>query len=83
LKRHIVEAGGISQDALAKAMDVSRLTVNELINGKRTVTAEMALRLARVLRTSPDLWLDLQRAVDLFKAEQALAPKLEKMPVLR
>ncbi len=83
LRDHILGGERITQDALADAMGVSRLTVNQLINDKRTITAEMALRLARVLRTTPDFWLDLQRQVDLFEARKALAAELEKMPVLR
>ncbi len=57
--------------------------VNHLVNGKRAVTADMALRLARVLHTTPKFWLDLQQAVDLYEAKKALAAELEKMPVLR
>lgn len=83
LRRYILVGERITQDALADAMGVSRLTVNQLINGKRSVTAEMALRLARVLNTSPDFWLNLQRGVDLFEAKLAIAKDLEKMPVLR
>lgn len=83
LKRYIVNGERITQDALAAAMGVSRLTVNQLINNKRTVTAEMALRLAKVLHTKPEFWLNLQRAVDLFEAEKTLAKELAKMPVLR
>jgi addiction module HigA family antidote len=64
-------------------MCVSRLSVNQLVNDKRAVTAEMALRLAKVLGTAPEFWLNLQRAVDLHKAKSALAGKLEQMPVLR
>ena len=83
LRRYIVEGERILQDELATAMDVSRLTVNELINGKRTITAQMALRLSRVLGTTPEFWLNLQRNFDLFEAKLSLADKLEKMPVLR
>src|SRR5277367_3143643 len=83
LRRYIVEGEGVTQDDLAVAMKVSRLTVNRIINDKRTVTAEMALRLARVLHTTPEFWLDLQRGTDLYKARRALAAKLDKMPVLR
>lgn len=83
LRREIIKSGRITQDALADAMGVSRLTVNQLINGKRTVTAEMALRLGRVLNTSAEFWLDLQRAIDLHDARTALAAELDKMPVLR
>ena len=83
LRRHIVTDAGITQDELAGAMGVSRLTVNQIINGKRTVTAETALRLAKVLRTTPEFWLDLQRTVDLHRARKALSTELDKMPVLR
>jgi antitoxin HigA-1 len=83
LRRYIVDGERITQDNLAAAMGVSRLTVNHLINGKRSVTAEMALRLAHVLRTTPEFWLDLQRGVDLFEARKALAGAVEEMPVLR
>lgn len=71
----------ITQEMLADALGVSRLTVNHLVNGRRVITAEMALRLAHVLGTSPDLWLDMQRDVDLFKARQKLREKAP--PLLR
>lgn len=74
---------GITQDELADALKVSRLSVNQLVNHRRAVTAEMALRLSRVLGTSPDVWLDLQRAVDLFEAEEKLRGELEVLDVLR
>jgi plasmid maintenance system antidote protein VapI len=61
-------------------MGVSRLTVNEIANDRRTVTAEMALRLEAVTRISAVLWLNLQRAVDLHRARLALA---ETLPQLR
>jgi addiction module HigA family antidote len=83
LRRYIVDGKRITQETLADAMGVSRLTVNQLINDKRTITAEMALRLARVLRTTPEFWLDLQRQVDLLEARLAIAGELEKMRVLR
>jgi plasmid maintenance system antidote protein VapI len=64
-------------------MGVSRLTVNEIINGKRAITADVALRLARVTSTTPDVWLNLQRDVDLYVAHHKLRHKLQGMPVLR
>ncbi|MBI3675048.1 MAG: HigA family addiction module antidote protein [Proteobacteria bacterium] len=83
LRRYIVDGERITQDELAAAMGVSRLTVNQLINGKRSVTAETALKLARVLRTTPEFWLDLQRSVDMHEAKESLGRSLERMPVLR
>lgn len=58
----------LTQQRLADAMGVSFQRVNELLNGKRSVTVDTALRLGRVFRTSPELWLNLQRSVDLWDA---------------
>jgi addiction module HigA family antidote len=73
----------ITQDRLADAMGVSRFSVNQIINGRRSITAEMALRLARVISTTPDFWLKLQRDVDLYNARRNLEPTLARLPVLR
>lgn len=83
LRDDILVGTGITQDQLASAMSVSRFTVNQIINGRRAVTAEMALRLARVLSTSPDLWLNLQRDVDLWRARRAQRDEINALPVLR
>jgi addiction module HigA family antidote len=83
LRDEIGTRAGIRQDDLAAAMGVSRLTVSQIINGKRTVTADMALRLGRVLDTSPEFWLNLQRAVDLHERRAKLRDALAAMPVLR
>lgn len=53
---------------LAKAIRVSRQTVNELISEKRALTAAMALRLSRYFGNSPEFWLNAQREVDLWEA---------------
>jgi len=58
---------GLTQGALAAAMGVQRKHVNELCNGKRTVTAATALILARVLGNTPDFWLNVQRRSDLWE----------------
>lgn len=57
---------GLTQAALAEAMGVPRKHVNELVNGKRTVTVATALILARVFNNSPDFWLNTQRRNDLW-----------------
>jgi len=72
LRQKIVEELGISQEALATATGVSRLTINEIVNEKRAVTAEMALKLATALGTDPELWLNLQQDVDLARARAKL-----------
>jgi len=59
----------LSQRAFAKRLGWTTAKLNELINGKRGVTAESALDLAAKLKTSPELWLNLQMYYDLNEAE--------------
>jgi addiction module HigA family antidote len=59
---------GLTQTALAAAMGVQRKHVNELCNGRRSVTAATALILARVFGNTPDFWLNVQRRTDLWEA---------------
>jgi addiction module HigA family antidote len=62
---------GITQTALAARLGVSFPRLNELIRGKRGVTPDTALRLARVLGMSADFWLGLQQDWDLWHAMRA------------
>jgi addiction module HigA family antidote len=75
---------GISQSAFATRLGVSFPRLHEIIHGKRGVTADTALRLARVTATSPDFWLTLQTDWDLWHAMRAEAAKeiarLEPLP---
>ncbi len=73
----------ITQDVLADALDVSRFTVNQIVNGHRSITPDMALRLGYVLGTSPDMWLDMQKRLDLFEAERKLADEAPTLTRLR
>src|SRR5216683_2339660 len=81
--RERILGASITQDQLAKAMKVSRLSVSQIINGRRSITAEMALRLGRVTSTSAEFWLNLQRQVDLNEANLRLASVLDQLEVLR
>lgn len=83
LRSRVLSKLKVTQDELAKALGVSRFTVNQILNGRRSVTAEMAVRLAHVLDTSPELWLRLQMQRDLFEAERKLATEMRKLPRLR
>jgi addiction module HigA family antidote len=69
--------------SLAEALGVSRQTVNELLRERRSVSPEMALRLSRLFRNSPEFWLNAQRAIDLWDAEQAIAADIESIRPLR
>lgn len=58
----------LTQGQLAKAMGVSRRTVNELCTGKRAITVDTALMLSRVFDNTPDFWLNMQRRNDIWAA---------------
>ena len=83
LREFLVGDERISQQALAESLRVSRVTVNQLINGRQAVTADMALRLAKALSTTPELWLNLQRGVDLDVASRELERELRLVKTLR
>ena len=73
LLREFLEPMDLSQVELAHRMGVPVQRVNTLINGKRDVTAETAILLSRVLKTSPEFWMNLQDALDLYEAREHLA----------
>lgn len=68
----------ISQNQLGKAMNVSPRRINEIINQKRSITADTALRLGRYFNMSAEFWLGLQMEYDLHKAEDQLLDKISK-----
>jgi len=68
IQADILDEFHMTQDQLAGAIGVSRRTINELINERRGVSADIALRLAKFTKTSPEVWLNLQTAYDLWEA---------------
>ena len=62
----------MSQVELAEKMGVPIQRVNTLINGKRDMTAETAVLLARVLKTTSEFWMNLQVSCDLYDAQKSL-----------
>jgi addiction module HigA family antidote len=66
----------------AKALGVSRQTVNELLRERRAVSPSMALCLSRLFGTSPAFWLNAQRAVDLWDATKSIKKKIERITPL-
>ena len=68
----ILEELAISQYRLAKAIGVSPRRINEIIHGKRSITADSALRIGMALGTSPEYWLNLQRMYDLEVARTVM-----------
>jgi antitoxin HigA-1 len=57
------EFTSLTQKELAKCLGVSPRAVNELIHERRGITADMAIRLSRVFKTTPDIWMNLQKAI--------------------
>jgi antitoxin HigA-1 len=64
----------LSVAGLAEAAGVSRQSVNELLRGRRAISTEMALCLSRLFGNSAEFWMNAQRAVDLWDANQAIKP---------
>ncbi|MDE2991562.1 MAG: HigA family addiction module antitoxin [Chloroflexota bacterium] len=61
----MLEELGITQYRLARTMGVSPRRINEIVHGRRTVTADTALRIGKALGMTPEYWLNLQRVYDL------------------
>ena len=77
LIEEFLEPMGISQYRLAKDISVPPRRINEIVHGKRSITADTALRLGRFFGMSPQFWLNLQTRYDLEVAEDFLADRLE------
>ena len=67
----------LSQNALAKALHVTPRRINEIVNKKRSITADTALRLAKFFGNSAEFWMNLQNKFDLETARDALAEKID------
>ena len=72
----------LTVSAFAKALGVSRQTVNELLRERRAVSPEMALRLSRLFGNSPEFWLNAQRAVDLWEASRSIKDQIKRISPL-
>ena len=70
LRADVLPALHMSQTELARRLGVSRLSVSELLLGKRALSADMAVRIARLTNTTPESWLRMQAAVDLWELER-------------
>jgi addiction module HigA family antidote len=71
LREEFLRPLGLSQVEAAQQMAVPLNRLNEVIRGKRGITADTALRLARLLNTTPEFWMNLQTASDLYRASHA------------
>ena len=77
LREEFLAPLGLSVYALARALNVPRPRLNEVVRGRRSVSTDTALRLARYFGTSPQFWINLQVRYDLDVAERALRPAID------
>lgn len=70
LREDVLPALGMTQTEFARRLLVSRLTVSELLHEKRGLSPELAARIGKLTRTSPESWLRMQAALDLWEISQ-------------
>lgn len=70
LREDVLPELGITQSEFAKLLRVSRRTISEILNERRPLTPDMALRLAHFLGTTPESWLNMQQALDIWELER-------------
>lgn len=79
LQEEFLEPLGLSQNALAQAIGVPSNRINELVRGRRGVTADTDLRLARYFRLSEGYWLRLQNTYDMMKARREAGKVIDRI----
>ena len=70
LREDVLPALNLTQGDLARRLGVSRLSVSDLLHGKRALSPDKAVRIGRLTNTTPQSWLHMQAAVDLWELEQ-------------
>ena len=83
LMKEFIEPMGITQYRVAKDISVAPRRINEIVHGKRAITADTALRLARYFDTSERFWMNLQTRYDMEVQKDLLGDRLEKEVVVR
>lgn len=83
LLEDFIEAFGITQNRLAVAIDVPPRRINEIVHGKRGITADTAIRLARYFGTSEEFWMNLQSRYELRVERRALEQKVASITPLQ
>jgi len=73
-----LEEIGVSSNELSRALRVPMNRISAIVNGRRAITVDTAIRLARYFGTSPQYWMNLQIAYDLEVARQEIQPRIEK-----
>ena len=73
LREEFLAPLGMTQKELSDHLGCDVKVINRIVNGRTSVSAEMALKLGAAFRTSPEFWLNAQKAVDLFRAQRSLS----------
>ena len=79
LKEEFLDEIGISQNALAKAIDVPANRINEIVRGRRGITADTDLRLARYFELSEGYWLRLQNSYDMMEVRRESMRQIDRI----
>ncbi|MGD8778184.1 MAG: HigA family addiction module antitoxin [Ignavibacteria bacterium] len=79
LKEEFLDELGITQVKLAEELSTTFRTINEIINEKRSISPEMALKLSKHFGTSPEVWLNLQNNYDLYKVYSKKKAEINKI----
>jgi addiction module HigA family antidote len=82
LEQEFLQPMGLSQNAMARALGVPPRRVNEIVLGRRAVTADTALRLSRALGTSAEFWMNLQVCYDLEETARQIESTLASVQPL-
>jgi antitoxin HigA-1 len=83
LREDFMSDFNLNVTCLAKALGLSRQTINELLRENRALTPLMALRLSRLFGNSPEFWLNAQRAHDLWEAQQSHQMEIKRIRPLK
>ncbi len=82
LREEYLEPLEMTQQQLANALGITRVRINEIILGKRSITPDTAFRLSKYFNTTPDFWLNLQKNVDMWDTLQLYKRDYEKIKSL-
>jgi len=82
LREETLPAAGLKPSELATRLGVSQRGINELLRERRSVNPDLALRLARVFKTTPEFWLRLQEAVDIWDTWHANRQEYDRLKPL-
>ena len=82
IKKFILDEFEISQTNLSERLNVSRRTINQLVNKQRPLSTIMALRLSKLTNTDPEYWISFQTAYDLFQMRNNKSLHLEDISAI-